>query len=242
MRTGLLRASATALVAIVACTSNGAHPPELGNCVPVEGGICTTTVVVGGSSGGEAGTGDGGSCTVSAGSSQCGECATQSCCSELEECAGSTTCSNLLSCEDGCLGGASCLTGCQQQFPTGVSTLQSLSSCLTRDCVVCDESGVGDPCGPQYYACETGLSCGGSWCTRSCVRSSDCVGLGANGANTLGFPNACMATTSGDACTPGCASAADCAAFPGTYCYATTDVGGSNVSVCAPLPDASTKD
>ena len=206
----------------------------------MDGGTCSTTIGGGGgSSGGEGGV-DGGPCSVSAGSSQCGVCATTSCCSALEQCAGSMDCKNLLSCEDDCRGGATCVTACEQKYPAAVSTLQLVSGCLARDCPVCNESGVGDPCGPQFPACEVGLTCTGLWCTRPCVRAADCVGLGPGGASDLGFANECMATTSGEVCTPGCASASDCAYFPGTYCLSTTSADGTAVSVCAPLPDAST--
>ena len=243
MSSGVLQASAvTVLLVILACSSNGTRPSELGDCVPVDGSTCPTTVIGGSSSGGNDAGADGASCSVSAGGSQCGVCATTSCCSDLEQCANSTDCTNLLSCEDGCRGGASCVTACQNQFPAAVSTLQVFSSCLTRDCPVCDESGDGDPCGPQYPACIAGLSCSRPWCTKPCASSSDCAGLGAGGANTLGFANVCMATANGDVCTPGCASPSDCAYFTGTYCFATTATDGSHVSVCAPLPDASTAD
>jgi hypothetical protein len=238
----LLASAATVLLAIVACSSNDDRPPPTGGCVVVDGSKCTTTVIGGSSSGSEGGV-DGGGCSVSAGASQCGECATTSCCSELVECQNSTYCTNLLSCEDDCGGGTSCITACQNQFPTGVSTLQLLSSCLTRDCLVCNESGIGDPCSPGYPACETGLTCNGLWCTKACIRSTDCTGIGADGTNILGFTNACMATAHGNLCTPGCGGTpAACTDFAGTYCFATTDDDGNLVSVCSALPDASTGD
>lgn len=242
MSPSVLQASATAvLLAIVACSSNDARPPASGDCVVVDGSTCTTSVIGGGSSGGEGGA-DGG-CSVSAGDSQCGQCGTASCCSELEQCSNSTDCTNLLSCENTCSGGSACLTACEHQFPAGVSGLQLVSSCLATDCPICAESGVGDPCGPQFAACETGLTCSGLWCTKGCVLSSDCAGIGGAGSNTLGFANVCMATSHGDLCTPGCAGAAGaCADFPGTYCFATTAADGSNASVCTALPDASTGD
>jgi len=242
MSPGVLHLSVVAVLAIVACSSNDARPPPSGDCVVVDGSTCTTSVIGGGSSGGEGGA-DGGGCSVTAGDSQCGQCATTSCCSELEGCHSSADCTNLLSCENTCSGGSACLMACEHQFPAGVSSLQLVSSCLARDCPICAESGVGDPCGPQFNPCETGLTCNGLWCTRSCVRAADCAGIGGGGTNTLGFANACMATSHGDLCTPGCAGAAGaCVDFPGTYCFATTAADGSNVSVCAALPDASTGD
>jgi hypothetical protein len=242
MSPGVLHVSAAAVVlAIVACSSND-MPPDFGDCVVVDGSVCKPAVIGGGSSGGEGGA-DGGSCAVSAGDSQCGQCAGASCCSELTECQNNTACTNVLNCEDDCSNGSACITACEQQFPTGVSTLSLLSSCLTHDCPVCDESGVGDPCGPQYPSCVTGLTCNGLWCAEGCVKSTDCVGIGAGGANTLGFANACMVASHGNTCTPGCAGdPSACNDFPGTYCFATTDDDGSVVSVCSRLPDASTGD
>ena len=240
-----LGCGAAAIVVVVACAPTTPLPPASGDCTPVEGGTCQVGASSG-SSGGEGGA-DGGSCSVSAGSSQCGVCETDDCCSELEECfsgttSGSTDCQNLYNCEEDCTGASSCITACQQQFPTAVSTLQLVASCVTRSCPVCDESGVGDPCGPIYPACEVGLTCNGLWCTKPCVRSSDCAGLGAGGDNSLGYPGVCMATASGDKCTPGCSQGDGCADFAGTYCLGTTAVDGTSVSVCAVLPDASTKD
>jgi len=242
MRVHVLHASAAALLlAIVACTSND-QPPASGDCVVIDGSTCSVSVIGGSSSGSDGGP-DGDSCSVSAGDSQCGVCATTSCCTELVECQGSTACTNLLSCEDDCTGGSACITACEQQFPTGTSTLQLLTSCLTRDCPVCAESGIGDPCGPGYYACETGLTCSGLYCTKACVKSTDCVGLGPGGANTLGYVNACMAGAHGNSCVPGCGgSATACTDFPATYCFTTTDDDGNVVSVCTALPDASTAD
>lgn len=230
------------LLAIVACSSDDSRPGTNGDCVVVDGSICTTTVIGGSSSGSEGGT-DGGSCTVSAGDSQCGVCANAHCCAQLEECNANTACTNLLSCEDTCGGASSCITSCEQQFPTGGSTLQLLTSCLTTDCPICDESGVGDPCSVGYPSCETGFTCTGLWCTKACVSSTDCAGIGAGGTNTLGYGNACITGPHGNTCAPGCGgSAGACADFPGTYCFMTTDDQGNVVSVCATLPDASTGD
>ncbi|HEY3817035.1 MAG TPA: hypothetical protein VGL81_07690 [Polyangiaceae bacterium] len=242
MRVCFLSASAGAvLLAIVACSSTEL-PPTDGDCVSVDGSTCSVNVIGGSSSGGEGGA-DGGSCSETAGGSQCGVCAASGCCSELEQCSGSTDCTNLLNCENDCSGGSACVDACQQQFPTAVSTLQLLSSCLTRLCPICAESGVGDPCGAGYYACETGLTCNGRWCTKSCIHASDCEGIGAGGTNSLGFTSACMASSQGDLCVPGCAGAAGaCTDFAGTYCLATTAADGTSVSVCTSLPDASTGD
>jgi hypothetical protein len=227
------------LVAMGACSSaNQAEPPPLGDCVSHDGSTCSTTVIGGGSSGGG---GDAASCSVSAGGSPCGLCASASCCPELENCSKAAACSNLSSCEDDCTV-PSCITECENEFPTGVGTMQVLSACVARDCVVCSESGTGDPCGAQFFACVAGVACNGSWCTKACARSSDCAGLGAGGASSLGTTNVCMATSTGDVCTPTCGAGGSCVDFPGTYCQSTTAIDGSAVSVCAFLPEASVTD
>jgi hypothetical protein len=247
MRPGILLAStAVVLLAIAACSSNSDLPDASGNCVVVDGSVCSPTVIGGGSSSGSEGGVEAGSCSVSAGDSQCGECATDDCCTEVEDCNASSTCTNLLSCEDDCSGGSGCVSACEAQFPAGVTTLQTLSSCLSTRCPICTESGTGDPCSAGYYACEpsVGLTCNGLYCSKGCIKSSDCTGIGAGGANSLGFTNACIAAAHGGyTCEPGCGgSPAGCADFPGTYCFATTDVSGASVSVCTSLPDASTGD
>ena len=245
MRARVLHATAATVLALAlaipACTSNDAHPPISGDCVPVDGSVCNTTVVSG-SSGGEGGA-DGGGCSVNAGDSQCGVCATARCCAELEHCESTTDCTNLESCEGHCGGGAACIMACEAQFPAGVTAVQLVASCLAGDCPICNESGVGDPCGAQYPACVAGLTCNGLWCTKGCVNSSDCAGIGAGGGNFLDNVNACIATSQGDTCVPGCGGGpSGCTYFPGTYCLATTAADGSHVSVCASLPDASTTD
>jgi hypothetical protein len=240
MRPGALFAgSVVVLAAIAACTSQE-RPPAAGDCVATAGHPCTTGVVGGSSSGG--GDGSAGSCSVNAGDSECDQCASGSCCTELQNCANLPACQNLVSCEDSCNDVGSCLTACQQDFSTGVSTLQAFDTCLSSRCLVCNESGVGDPCSSQFPPCVAGLSCNGSWCTKACARSTDCAGLGTGGASSLGTPNVCMAGTSGDLCTPGCGAGGVCTDFVSTYCLATTAVDGTAVSVCSFLPEASTTD
>jgi hypothetical protein len=240
MRPGVLLAgSAAMLTAVVACSTT-AHPPPAEECIPSAEVPCTTRIIGGGSSGG--GDGSAGSCTVNAGDSQCDQCAETSCCAELQKCAGLEACANLESCEDDCNDVGACLSACQQQYPTGVSTLRDLDACVTDKCVVCDESGVGDPCGSIYAPCEVGLGCNGSWCTKGCVRSTDCAGLGAGGTSSLGVPNVCMTTPNGDVCTPSCGAGGICSDFASTFCLATTAADGTAVSVCSFLPEASTTD
>jgi hypothetical protein len=241
MRSGVLLAGAAALLAAIGACSSLDRPPAAGDCLPSEGGKCSPTVVGGGgSSGGSEASAD--TCTVSTGDSMCDQCTSTSCCSDLQKCANLSACQNLDSCEEVCNGVGSCVTACQQEYPTGVGTLQTLVACASQECAICNESGVGDPCGAIYPPCETGLSCNGSWCTKACARSTDCAGLGAGGVTSLGTSNVCMLTSTGEVCTPSCEGGGICSDFASTYCQSTTAIDGSAVSVCSFLPEASTTD
>jgi hypothetical protein len=229
-----------AVLLVGACSSTSA-PPTLGDCSG-DGG-CGRSSSGGGTSsgGGDDGGGDdatGGACSVSTSLSQCDQCVGNDCCADLQTCQESTSCENLLACVDACTTQA-CQTTCEQKY-NGVAstTYQALLLCISQKCAVCDELGAGDPCGASSVACNAGLTCGGLWCTRACAKASDCVGLGANGGNFTGNPNACRHLTTGDFCFPGCSSDTDCTDFPGTYCLQTTDLVGTAVSVCAAGPDA----
>lgn len=244
IRTSAPRLSRAALaclfaVALVVSCSSSSLPPGLGGCTPPpDGGPCSPTTGSG-SSGGD--TSDSGVCSAYATGTACDACAGASCCLELQTCLDTLACANLDSCETGCETTA-CLTACQNKYPTGVADLTSLFDCLTVRCLVCAQSGIGDPCRPPYPACETGLTCNGDWCTKACVHSSDCTGIGAGGNNGLGEPNSCMITSTGYLCAPGCSvSSLDCEDFPGTYCVSTTSADNPplTVSVCSSLPDAS---
>jgi hypothetical protein len=223
-----------------ACTSTVSHPPDLGDCTGTEVS-CPAPVVAGGGGGGSGADSGaaGGACSVSPLDSQCTQCANGSCCSAYLACADDVDCQNLSSCEENCGGASACISACEGQSPKGIDTLTTLSDCVTVKCPVCTQSGVGDPCDGAASVCNAGLSCPGLWCTKACARSSDCVGLGADGGNALNLPNACIeSAASGETCTPGCAVDADCVDFPGTFCFATTSVDGLSVHVCAPSPDA----
>ncbi len=128
------------------------------------------------------------------------------------------------------------MSQCEQQYGSGVFLYGNLTSCLTLNCAVCTELGAGDPCAPHGPACNTGLTCSGLWCTRACGGSSDCAGLGPGGGNALGPANACIRSAAGGTCAPGCATDADCVAFPGTYCFATIASDGLSVQVCVSSP------
>jgi hypothetical protein len=152
-------------------------------------------------------------------------------------CTTSSECNNLYSCVMGCAGVSACIEGCDQTYPASVPTLAAIDTCLALKCAVCAESGVGDPCAPGASTCIAGLTCSALWCTKTCAHSSDCAGIGANGGNFTGQPNACISTVHGELCSPGCATNADCASFPGTFCATTTSVDALAVSICSTLPD-----
>jgi hypothetical protein len=231
-------AALTWVAVFASCGGSDPHPPDLGDCKS-SGAVCTATVVGGGVSGGDDAGGAGGACSATAADSMCDQCAAGSCCTSFEACENDIDCKNLLSCEQPCTS-SSCITNCQMQAPNGVALLTNLDNCLTAMCPVCSELGIGDSC-VSGAACLAGLSCSGLWCTKPCARASDCIGLGAAGGNVLGLPNACILTTSnGDECVPGCQSDADCAGFPGTFCFVTQSVDALSVSVCAPMADAGT--
>jgi hypothetical protein len=171
-------------------------------------------------------------------------CLAMGCCTELQGCANDLSCGNLLVCIDHCAGDATCINTCNNSYPTGTSLYQTLSSCSQSHCGVCAELGTGDPCGAlSASACSANLTCN-MWCTRTCNQDSDCNGLGPNGGNYLGRPNACIHPTGGlQYCAPGCdpTMLGDCTGFPGTICRTATDVSGATVSVCGSASDAATE-
>jgi hypothetical protein len=233
-RTAVARA-ATLVVVLGACSSES-RPPELGDCKALDDASCATPVSGGGQLGSD---NDAASTVCSAGSSasQCDVCANANCCGSLTACAALADCNNLLSCVMGCAGASACVDACDQSYSNSVTALDAIDSCLTQKCAVCTESGVGDPCTPGASTCIAGLTCSSLWCTKPCAHGSDCAGIGPDSGNFTGEPNACMATSGGVLCTPGCATNADCGDFPGTFCVSTTSFDGLTVSVCSALPD-----
>ncbi len=173
---------------------------------------------------------------MSAGQSQCDQCAYADCCADITACFTSAACTSLYDCIAGCAGSPACVKACSSQYPQAQLAYQQLASCVSLRCPVCSEAGAGDPCAGGV-ACVTGLSCSGSWCTRSCTATSDCAGIGPGGGNYTGQPGACVHLPGGFECVPGCSTDADCSAFEGTYCEQTTSVEGVAVSVCGALPD-----
>jgi hypothetical protein len=237
-RAGIGRALAGTWVVGIACSPVGSPPPEEGDCVSTRPATCSVDHAGGVEpSGGDAG-GDATQCAVNSSQSQCDQCAFGSCCDLVSACFSTVTCANLYNCTEACVGVAPCVSSCDTLYPGAVIALQDIESCVTVNCPVCAELGVGDPCGGAS-SCVLGLSCGASWCTKTCQTTSDCGGLGPNGGNrSTGLPNACVATSEGFLCVPGCTVDADCTLYPGTFCEATTSADGTPVSICASLPDA----
>jgi hypothetical protein len=228
-------AAALAGLGFAACSSNPSNPPQLGPSCEFADASCPGSVIGGGISGGggDAGGGTGGACTVNASDAQCTQCADTNCCTSFSVCGPMTACGILLGCEQSCDGAAACIDSCVSVNMTAVPALNTLEACVEAKCPVCNEFGTGDPCG-QGQTCNPGLSCSGLWCTKACVRSTDCAGLGVSGGNTLGLPNACIAGQ----CSPGCAADTDCSDFPGSFCFATTSFDALSVRVCSAPPDA----
>lgn len=226
-----------ALALAGACSSSDLHPPVIADCVPNDAG-CSTSSVAASVGGGGDDASESCSAASAPGASQCIQCAGAHCCTALTACSNDATCENLLSCEQACGAVSSCFTNCQQEFAAGQATFNALESCLAGSCPVCDEAGIGDPCEDD---CVVGLSCAaGGWCSKGCTTSAACAGVGPNGTNAIGQPNACLTVAgAGDVCVPGCASDADCVNFAGTFCYSTTAIDGTAVQVCYRAADAS---
>jgi hypothetical protein len=210
-----------------------------------EGGACPIAAVADGGrtvEGVPPPQGEGGStsasCAAQPGDSLCLQCERARCCDLMSTCEADMTCWNLASCETSptCLGSAVCVSQCEQSYMSAVFAYGDLRSCVTLNCAVCSELGVGDPCVPGGAPCLAGLTCAGAWCTKACGGASDCAGLGPSGDSTLYQENACVAGSSGNTCAPGCTSDADCEAFPGTFCLATTSADRLAVRVCAAAP------
>src|SRR5580704_13577055 len=122
---GRSAAAGAAWLVLAACTTNEARPPSLGDCVAGDAGCSVSTVGTGGGSG-EGGTSGG--CSVNASDSLCTQCANSDCCTPLAACFANTDCQNLLNCTTNCAGGSSCVSACEQQFPSSVEALSTLDS------------------------------------------------------------------------------------------------------------------
>jgi hypothetical protein len=238
-------AAALALAAACACascSSTESRPPLEPDCQPNDAGCTTQTVGGGGGGSGDSAAASSCSGMDLSGSSQCIQCAGLHCCSELNTCLSpsnpsdpaNTDCKNLLDCEEAFGTSSQCTA-----FSAGQATFNALEECLTGECPVCSESGIGDPCSGTSLGCAPGLTCFDGWCTADCTSSSACSGLGPGGTNALGLANVCLTIAgTGDICVPGCSASTDCEDFTGTFCFATTAVGGAAVQVCSHTPDA----
>lgn len=243
---GAAGAIAAVLLAFACSSSSPSHPPVEGcqgtGCVGGSGGGGSSGSG-GSSSGSSGGTGDdasSGPCGLPSSSSQCLLYLGRQCCTLLQGCTGDATCENLLACVNACGGGATCVNTCEQSFPRAANTYEMLDTCARTAGSPCTESGTGDPCGSLAYPCTSNLSCNGTWCTRPCSSDADCTGIGPNGGNELGFPNACIRLSGGaTTCAPGCQRAQDCnTIFPGTTCVLGNDASGSTAFVCGYIGDA----
>jgi hypothetical protein len=234
-------AGLVSLVVVAACSSSSSRPPLLADCEANDAGCSTQTGAGGGGTGGDSGSASSCDQMDFSGSSQCTQCAALECCPAFTACLiEDTTCENLYNCEAACGGVATCIDTTCAPFTSAAATFNELETCLRGKCAVCAESGIGDPCGAGAPSCAPALTCFDGWCTQDCTASTMCTGLGPNGTNVLGFANACLTIAgTGDVCVPGCASNSDCDVdFADTFCFGTTDVGGTAVQVCSRLADA----
>jgi hypothetical protein len=146
--TRLACAAAGLAFGAVACRpGDPSHPPELGDCTPVDDAACTV-VSVGGSGGpGGQGGADGGldapadveidgcataDCVLMPANNQCGLCIMGSCMPADLACQGS--CLLLLQCVVGTCGASpsqSCVNACANTFPAGTSAYEDFVSCLS---------------------------------------------------------------------------------------------------------------
>ncbi len=79
--------------------------------------------------------------------------------------------------------------------------------------------GTGDrfPQGSSDSTCTNGIRADGGWCTHACSTAQGCAGTGPNGKNHWGTENVCAhdSLPAGFSCYPTCTSTADCQAWFG---------------------------
>jgi hypothetical protein len=197
-------------------------------------GSCTVHTGGAGSLGDDAGDEAASSCSTGAGASQCDQCVDANCCSFLSACVAQTDCQNLPNCIDGCIDDVPCQNACMSMYADALALYDDLGSCVTVKCPICSASGIGDPCSARY-ACESNLTCNGSYCTIPCSASSDCTGIGPGGGNMQGTANVCVYVAgAGNTCVPTCGNNGNCT---GLYCKLTTAIEGTQVQVCSSFPD-----
>ena len=165
------------------------------------------------------------SCKSIAGTSMCGTCVAGSCCSTYTACINNAACSALLDC-------ASNDTSCMNDNASGVTLENAYVACADKNCAICSQAGIGDPCGGGV-SCANGLTCTGIWCTKSCAGDPDCAGIYMNGDNSSGTQNRCVINGENAAvCFPGCGSMTDCQMFSGTTCTPAQASVGGTTNVC----------
>jgi hypothetical protein len=148
----VLFALVAAMTASACSSQEPAHPPLLGNCVPVDDASCNPQVGMGtgGPPGGDAGGGDGpedseaATCAVAANyfqpaNSRCLPCIEQlqdGCCMALLACASTAGCPPLLACaQQPCdAGSATCLAACEARWPKAVTAYEDLANCVFASC------------------------------------------------------------------------------------------------------------
>lgn len=256
------RGSACTPNATVSCACPAAAS-GLQTCNEQGSGFTSPCVCGGGRDAGPGGSGDAGSCSCAAGQvcgtnacgGSCGTCPFGSTCNgrtcdvtppmcqsqvgdvcttNVECCgnaAGTATCVNYggalgTRCGATCTSGATCSSGCCTPLTTGGGACAPATYCV---------GGTGDACTsttqcPAADYCATTLG----YCSRTCSSSGDCNGIGSGGVNTTnGEYNFCIRTTGASDCRAGCATNADCTAYPGTYCRTVTGASGASLTVCS---------
>lgn len=133
-----------------------------------------------------------------------------------------------------CCTGLTCNSGtCTDPPPPPPMCRSSGQACLTTsECcgdLICRETnrtcGKGnllDPCATSTQ-CLSGYFCNGSWCTRSCVSSSNC-----------GSSGVCVTTIdNSNICFPYCPNTAYCTSrWPGSVCQLRIDTSGVGYTIC----------
>lgn len=152
----MLAVLAIGLGLVVACSSEIAHPPEYGDCVPVGDSGCSTPDPGGGGGGGPMG-GDsgGGGTTEDSGTTSCGSAVgffttnttcvpciegqtagIFGCCAADLACSDQAACLTLLECMLGCnvTTNPTCPGACENTTPNGVTAYDDLAGCFMSEC------------------------------------------------------------------------------------------------------------
>ena len=64
----------------------------------------------------------------------CDSCMKENCCSEATACGTSATCLDYWDCRVACNGDPTCITNCNNQYPSGKAPYENLSNCLLDSC------------------------------------------------------------------------------------------------------------